>query len=72
MRLRDQETTRNVRALYKHQEAAEECGFTWWAAFQVICITGRVLAINIEQQREMQRAEILAVLAMFGDGNVVQ
>lgn len=34
MRLRDQETTRNVRALYKHQEATEEIGFSLVDCFQ--------------------------------------
>jgi hypothetical protein len=33
MRLRDQTTTRNVRALYKHEEAAKECGFTCVGCF---------------------------------------
>mmetsp|Transcript_14672 Transcript_14672/g.26573 ORF Transcript_14672/g.26573 Transcript_14672/m.26573 type:complete len:123 (-) Transcript_14672:276-644(-) len=46
-------------------------GLHVWVAFQVIYISGRVLDINIKRQRETQRAEILAMLAMFGDGNVV-
>jgi len=33
MRLRDQTSTRNVRALYKHEEAAKECGFTCVGCF---------------------------------------